>query len=158
MEKLRNINIAAVMTIMTAASVFNSCIYESPWGDEFYRTLWKADEAPLGAFEASALTLEFLCNGQVLIRTVPAEDDSAISSSHGKYSFDGNVATFSGLSLTYDADQVPDVHYQDGNSNGTVSLIFTEAHRDGDSMFLIWGVNGMEQSFSTYMRRLSAYE
>lgn len=192
--------IATVIMTMGIVSTATSCIFDRPYGDEFYRTLWKADEVPLGPFDASSITLEFLCGGDVVLKTVSAARSAAGPSGYGRYAFDGDAATFSGLSLTYDAgsiqngieglaDYADDFGYsatagtsgKDGlggsggaagadddtgvddisgsdTTSGTVTITFFEAHRNGDTLFLIWRVDGTKYQFTTAMRRLSAYE
>ena len=132
----------ALLPIMAAALALTSCIYDSTPGDEFYRTLWKSDEVPLGPFDASELTLEFLCNDGVTVKTTAASTAKAGPSAFGTYSFDGATAVLSDLEIKY--------------SSGTVT--FLEAHRNGDTLFLLWRVEDMLYPFTTAMRRLSEYE
>lgn len=157
MVRLLTIGIMATVVTSTATS----CIFDRPYGDEFYRTLWKADEVPLGPFDASSITLEFLCGGDVVLKTISSARSSAGPSSYGRYAFDRDVATFSGLSLTYDASST-----QTGVEGladlaaeaDTITITFLAAHRNGDTLFLIWRVDDMLYPFTTAMRRLSAYE
>lgn len=132
----------AILPIMAAALALTSCIYDSTPGDEFYRTLWKSDEAPLGPFDASQLTLEFLCGEGVSVRTTSASRQSAGPSAFGTYSFDGPTAVLNNLKIEY--------------SDGTIT--FLEAHRNGDTLFLLWRIESMLYPFTTAMRRLSEYE
>lgn len=185
--------ISTVIMTVSIVSTATSCIFDRPYGDEFYRTLWKADEVPLGPFDASSITLEFLCGGDVALKTVSAARHAAGPSSYGRYAFDGDAATFSGLSLTYDAASIQNgidglADYADDLGNSvtagtsatdssgsavgddentgagdtsmpdTLTITFVEAHRNGDTLFLIWRVDGMQYQFTTAMRRLSAYE
>jgi len=132
----------AILPIMAAALALTSCIYDSTPGDEFYRTHSKSDEAPLGPFDASQLTLEFLCGEGVSVRTTSASRQSAGPSAFGTYSFDGPTAVLNNLKIEY--------------SDGTIT--FLEAHRNGDTLFLLWRVESMLYPFTTAMRRLSEYE
>lgn len=99
----------AIALLLTMAA--SSCIYESPRGDEFYRTLWTSDEVPL-----DGLTVEFLCG-----EGASAKAPSAVGS-YGTYSFDGPTATFHDLSLRY----------------GDTVIIIEEGYRDGGRMTLTW--------------------
>lgn len=114
----------------------SSCIYEVP-GDKFYRTLWNSSQAPLGQLDVDALTLEFLCGEKLTIK-----DGSGIIIAHGTYTPNGNVAAFGGVTAVIDENIVN----------------FVEAHRNGDTLFLIWKAEGTLHSFTTAMKRLSSYE
>ena len=124
------------ITAVTTAISLNSCIYEAP-GDKFYRTLWNSSQIPLGPLDIEELTLEFLCGDKVTIK-----DGSGIIIAHGTYDPDGNVAVFGDLIAVIDET--------------TVS--FVEAHRDGDTLFLLWRPDEMMYPFTTAMQRLSGYE
>lgn len=86
-------------------------------GDEFYRTLWESEEIPLGPFDVSRITLEFLCNGSVSIKA----DDSRYYS-YGTYSPDKDIAALQSLKLFLDGYEIS----------------FIEAHRNEDTLFLLW--------------------
>ncbi len=121
----------AFISLMAAALICTSCIYDRPAGDNFYRTLWTASESP---FEG--LTIEFLCGG-----AISAQADNA-AGSFGTYSPDGSTAYFTGLHLILD--------------QGTV--LIEEAHRtDDDQMLLSWHFEGSSDSSETEMHRLSNY-
>ena len=133
----RIINSTAVIIPMVAAMFFStSCIYDAP-GDKFYRTLWKSSQVPLGPMTVDALTLEFLCGERVTLK-----DGSGIIIAHGPYSPDGNVAVL---------DEV--IAVVDG-----INVSFVEAHRNGDTLFLLWRPEGMMYPFTTAMERRSSYE
>lgn len=151
----------AIALLLTMAA--SSCIYESPRGDEFYRTLWTSDEVPLGPFDASKLTLEFLSGESVSIKTVTNSDETAGSSTYGTYAYDGLTATFKGLSLTYDAASIRTgteglEESSGGQERETFTVTFIEAHRNGDTLFLLWRVDSMLYPFTTAMRQLSSDE
>lgn len=156
----------AILPIMAAALFFQSCIYDSTAGDEFYRTLWKSDETPLGPFDASALTLEFLCGEQVSIKTTTAARGAAGPSTYGTYSFDGLTAIFCDLTLEYDASDVrtgveslADIIGSEGpGDDGRITVTFIEAHRNGDTLFLLWRIEDTLYPFTTALKRLSEYE
>lgn len=154
-----------LLPIMAAALALTSCIYDSTPGDEFYRTLWKADDGTPGLFDASGLTLEFLCNDGV---SVSLGDGPAV---YGTYSPDGSVSVLNDLtvSLRPAADPEDGVSGSagaayDDDASGTVAarairITFTEAHRlSEDSLQLIWQTAGYSNTSTTAMRRLSEYE
>ncbi len=66
---------AAALTIIATCTLAVSCIYDTPRGDEFYRTLWKSSEVPLGPLDVSTLTLEFLCNDGISVKTTGTAPD-----------------------------------------------------------------------------------
>ena len=161
----------AILPIMAAALALTSCIYDSTPGDEFYRTLWKSDEAPLGPFDASQLTLEFLCNDGV---SISLGDGPAI---YGTYSPDGSVSVLNDLSVSLRPAADPEdgvaesagAAYDDVASGTAaaraIRVTFTEAHRlSDDSLLLIWETGGSpgnsttSNTSTTSMRRLSEYE
>ena len=128
-----------LLTITTIASglISSSCIFDSPQDDEFYRTLWKSDFAPLGPLEVNTLTVEFLCNNYISICTSP--DEVKI---YGSYSCEGYKAVFQGLTLHLDGYEIT----------------FLEAERSGDYLFLTWSINVEVYPFTTTLHRLSDYE
>lgn len=157
----------APLPVMAMALAFTSCIYDSTPGDEFYRTLWKSDEVPLGPFDASSLTLEFLCGEGVSIKTTAASADTAGPSAFGTYSFDGATAVFDKLEIKYGSDSIrtgteglegTDGYGSSDGSDKDITITFLEAHRNGDTLFLLWRVEDMLYPFTTAMRRLSEYE
>lgn len=155
----------ALLPIMAAALALTSCIYDRPPGDNFYRTLWKADDETSEPFDASGLTLEFLCNDGV---SISLGDGPAI---YGTYSPDGSVSVLNNLSVSLRPTADPEdgvaenagAAYDDVAS-GTVAarairVTFTEAHRlSDDSLLLIWETSGYSNTYTTAMRRLSEYE
>lgn len=142
----------AILPIMAAALALTSCIYDRPPGDNFYRTLWKADDGIL---------LEFLCNDGVSIRS---GDSPTI---YGTYSPKGNVSVLNNLEI--DLQPAEGYGESDGGAcderaGGTtvarkIRVTFTEAHRiSDDTLQLIWQTAGSSGNSSTFMRRLSEYE
>lgn len=116
---------------LAAASALTSCIYDTPAGDEFFRTLWASDEAPF-----DDLTIEFLCDGNITAQAANA------AGSFGTYECHDLTATFTGLHLILE--------------QGTV--IIEEAHRHRDQLTIRWHYEGDQTGYSTLLRRLSAYE
>ena len=123
----------AAMGVLLGAS---SCIYEAP-GDKFFRTLWNSSQVPLGPMDVDALTLEFICGEKVTLK-----DGDGTIIAHGTYSPDGNVAVLNELVAVVDG----------------VTVSFVEAHRNGDTLFLLWRPEGMMYPFTTAMQRRSSYE
>ena len=146
----------ALLPIMAAALALTSCIYDRPPGDDFYRTLWKADDGTPGPFDTSGLTLEFLCNDGVSINL---GDGPTV---YGTYSPDGSVSALNDLtvSLRPTADPEDGVAESAGAAyddvaSGTVAarairITFTEAHRlSDDSLLLIWETGGSPGNSTT---------
>jgi hypothetical protein len=123
------------LIFLSLALGLSSCIFEAP-GDNFYRTLWSSSRVPLGPLYADALTLEFLCGERVTIK-----DSSGIIIAHGTYSPDGNVAALEEVTAVINE----------------VTIYFVEAHRSGDTLFLLWRPEGMMYPFTTAMERRSSY-
>ena len=183
---------AAALTIIATCTLAVSCIYDTPRGDEFYRTLWKSDEVPLGPFDVSTLALEFLCNDGISVKTTgtaPDSGETGVSRTiYGTYACDGLTATFRDLTLnlplsagdgtisegTAKVGTINDgtVSYgttddglidgegttDEGQTTGDYTVTFIEAHRNGDTLFLLWRVDGMLYPFTTAMHRLSDYQ
>ena len=155
----------ALLPIMAAALALTSCIYDRPPGDNFYRTLWKADDGIPGLFDASGLTLEFLCNDGV---SISLGDGPAV---YGTYSPDGSVSVLNDLTVSLrpaadpeDSDAESAGAAYDDVASGTavakaIHVTFIEAHRlSEDSLLLIWQTAGYSNTSTTAMRRLSEYE
>lgn len=130
----------APLPIMASAILVNSCIYDKPPGDEFYRTLWKSEEVDLGQFEVSSLTLEFLCNDGV---SISLGDELTV---YGTYSPEGMTTALNDVSA----------YICSGGEESSVRFI--EATRDGDTLQLIWQSSDSSDPSTTTMHRLSAYE
>ena len=141
---------------MATIFLFTSCIYDAS-GDKFYRTLWHSEEIPLGPFDVSSLTLEFLCNDGISIKTSYspdtepyAEDERSITSKpdisatpdirtiYGRYEPDGTTAVLENLQITLD----------------DIDITFIEAHRSGDTLFLLWRIEDSLYPFTTALHRL----
>lgn len=131
MKRIYLLGLAAFISL----TVFSSCIFEAP-GDNFYRTLWSSSRVPLGPLYADALTLEFLCGERVTIK-----DSCGIIIAHGTYSPDGNVAALEEVTAVINE----------------VTIYFVEAHRNSDTLFLLWRPEGMMYPFTTAMERRSSY-
>ena len=101
-----------ILCAFTVPCSVTSCIYEAP-DDKFYRTLWKSEEVPLGPFDISTITLEFLCNGEAVVtlgkktEAMPAGDEDSTSMDkkrivgyiYGKYSPDDRTAVLEKLTI-----------------------------------------------------------
>ena len=129
-----------------------SCIYDSPKGDEFFRTLWTSEEAPLGT-----ITLEFLCEGNISIK-----GDEAVGS-YGTYQTDGMTALFSSLKLQYDPEKFEEFDQEALNSistdpTGMVTIFIEEGHRTEDQLSINWHFSGSDASYTTTMARQSSYK
>lgn len=148
----------ATFPLMAAALSATSCIYDTPDGDHFFRTLWTSSEAP---FEN--LTIEFLCGGNIT-----AKADNAIGS-YGSYEPSGTTARFTGLRLILDdyseydssatADDASQAEGQDGlESTSEGIIIIEEAYRTDDILLISWHYSDSSTSHSTQMHRLSSYQ
>ena len=143
-----------ILPLLAVTILAASCIYDRPAGDEFYRTLWKSDEAPHVPMDVSSLTLEFLCNEGISITTTSssAPGVSELKTIYGTYACDGLTATFRTLTLYLPKSNT-------SGSSGDYTIIFMEAHRNGDTLMLVWTLEDNPQTqFSTTMHRLSDYE
>ena len=120
--------------ILTALTMLCSCIYDTPKGDNFYRTLWTSDEFPYGQ-----ITLEFLCDNNVSIK-----GDQAVGS-YGHYEIASGTALFDSLELMYDTGE-------------KVEITIDQAYRNGDTMQIIWHTTESSHSSTTTMTRLSSYK
>lgn len=141
----------APLPIMASAILVNSCIYDKPPGDEFYRTLWKSSDAPLEPLHVDAITLEFLCNGDVCILL----DESHII--YGSYSPDGSTTELNDLKAYLKSDSRANLglYIKEG---GNITVTFLEAQRNGDLLSLLWQIEGIPETFTTTLHRLSDYE
>ena len=137
----------AMFSAVAATVLFSSCIFETG-RDRFFQTEWYSEEVPLGPFDVSTLTLEFLCDGVVTINTtgIKPQADSAqivdIPDNHsltGKYHPDDDSAVLEGLSATF----------------GTHTITFIEANRNGDIVFLLWRIEDSVYPFTTALRRVN---
>lgn len=147
--------LASLPALASAIFVSNSCIFEKPEEDDFYRTLWQSDEIPLGPLGVNSLTLEFLCNGDACITL----DETHII--YGSYSPDGNTTVLNDMKayVKTEEDNDPEdelgIYLKDG---GEITVTFLEAHRDGDTLFLLWRVESMLYPFTTALHRLTDYK
>ena len=141
MNRFPKRSLSHLCTLIFTITTLTGCIYDAA-GDKFYRTLWKSSEVPLGPFDASTLTLEFLCNDMVSIKTTDSTRKSGARQIYGTYHHNGTTAVLQDLEFTLNDRQIT----------------FIEAQRDGDILFLLWRVDGMMYPFTTALQRLSAYE
>lgn len=146
----------ATFPLMAAALSATSCIYDTPDGDRFFRTLWTSSEAP---FEN--LTIEFLCGGNI-----SAKADNA-AGSYGSYQPSGETAWFTGLHLILDnspaSDAIADDSSQTEEQDRTETtreglIIIEEAHRTNDILLISWHYSGSSVTHSTRLHRLSSYQ
>ena len=82
------------------------------------------------------LSLEFLCGERVTIK-----DGCGIIIAHGTYSPDGNIAALEEVTAVINE----------------VTICFEQAHRSGDTLFLLWRPEGMMHTITTAMERKSSY-
>ena len=82
------------------------------------------------------LSLEFLCGERVTIK-----DGCGIIIAHGTYSPDGNIAALEEVTAVINE----------------VTICFEQAHRSGDTLFLLWRPEGMMHTITTAMERRSSY-
>ena len=143
-----SVTFGTVAALLASGILTTSCIFDSPCDDEFYRTLWESDEIPLGPFDVSSMTLEFLCNEYVEIKTIGNS-----RTIYGTYAFDGMTATFNDLTLYLNMTDT-----EGETIPGDYTVTFLEAHRNGDTLFLLWRVENMLHPFTTALHRLPAYE
>ena len=146
----------ATFPLMAAALSATSCIYDTPDGDHFFRTLWTSSEAP---FEN--LTIEFRCGGNI-----SAKADNA-AGSYGSYQPSGETAWFTGLHLildnspasdaiAYDSSQTEEQDRTETTREGLI--IIEEAHRTNDILLISWHYSGSSVTHSTRLHRLSSYQ
>jgi hypothetical protein len=121
----------ATLPIVAAALTGTSCIFEVP-GDEFYRTLWTCYEVPLGPFEVEELTLEFLCENCISLKT----GNSTIIS-YGTYDSNEQTAIFHDLTMDMQG----------------LTITFVDAQLSGKTLFLRWRVENSVYPFTTAMHR-----
>lgn len=147
---------AASLPFIAAAIISTSCIFEKPPGDDFYRTMWKSDEIPLGPLDAKTIILEFLCYEAVRIQI---DDNPSI---YGTYSPDGATTVLNNLRTYFDSSNglilTGDDPVNGTSAEGSITVTFIEAHRNGDTLFLLWRVEDAVYPFTTAMHRLSDYE
>ena len=91
---------------------------------------------PLGPLPAEELTLEFLCGQAVSIKA--GQNQTTI---YGTYDSNDLTAVFQDLTLHIDG----------------VSVVFVDADRSGDILYLRWRISDSPDTFTTSMHRLSAY-
>lgn len=125
-----------IAILMTASLMSTSCIFDAP-GDKFYRTLWESDETPLGPFEVKEVTLEFLCENYISLKT-----DATSRTSYGTYDFNDYTAVFQDLSLELRGH----------------TITFIDAQLSGSTLFLRWRIDDSVYPFTTAMHRLTSYK
>jgi hypothetical protein len=128
-----------ICSAVIVSTIATSCIYDAP-GDNFYRTLWTAEEVHLGPFEVSSLTLEFLCNGEVSV-TLKDRSRHISGYTYGTYAPDNLTAILEGLRINIQ----------------NLEVTFIEAHRDGNTLFLLWKIEDSAYQFTTTLQRKSSY-
>lgn len=128
---------------LIAATLCNTmCVFTEQDDELFSGTSWFSDEVPLGPLGVSAMTLEFLEDGEV---EIILDLDSQIYTSRedvpetitGHYDQDGTTVVFSGVSATFKG----------------VDVIFIEAHLNADNtLFLLWRIEDILYPFTTALQ------
>ena len=131
-----NFRYLAALPIVAAVLTSTSCIFEAP-GDKFYRTLWTSDEVQLSPDAVKELTLEFLCQNYVSLKT-----DSSTIISYGTYSSNKRTAVFSDLTMDLDG----------------LMITFLDAELTGDTLFLRWEAENSDAPVTTAMHRKVTYQ
>lgn len=126
----------SIIAIIAAALIDTSCIFDAP-GDKFYRTLWESEEVPLGPFPVEELTIEFMCENGIKLKT-----DYSTIVCYGTYESNDQNAIFHDLTLEIDKHL----------------LTFIDAQLSGSTLFLRWRIEDSVYPFTTAMHRPSAYE
>lgn len=137
---MKQIAMAATLVtlILVASCILNKATGENP----FCKTEWISDESPLGPFEVATLTLTFGSGDSAVITL----DNGP--SLKGTYGNDGTTATLSGMDARFsDTGRISD------SGDGTITVTFIEAHRNGDTLFLLWRVQDAVYPFTTALRR-----
>lgn len=128
-----------ICSAVIVSTIATSCIYDAP-GDKFFRTLWTSEGAPLETLDASSLTLEFLCDEEVSI-TITDRSRQITGYTYGRYSPENMTAVFEGLRINIQ----------------NIEVTFIEAHRDGNTLFLVWKIEDSAYQFTTTLQRKSSY-
>ena len=121
----------ATLPIVVAALIGTSCIFDG-CNDEFDKTLWMSDEVPLGPFEIDKLTLEFLGDKSISLKT---EVDTIFA--YGTYDSNEHVAIFSGLTVDIEGRLIT----------------FVDAQLSGETLFLRWRIENSIYPFTTAMHQ-----
>lgn len=128
-----------ICSAVIVSTIATSCIYDAP-GDKFFRTLWTSEGVQLGPFEVSSLTLEFLCDEEVSI-TITDRSRQITGYTYGRYSPENMTAVLEGLRINIQ----------------NIEVTFIEAHRDGNTLFLVWKIEDSAYQFTTTLQRKSSY-
>ena len=128
-----------ICSAVIVSTIATSCIYDAP-GDQFFRTLWTSEGVQLGPFEVSSLTLEFLCDEEVSI-TITDRSRQITGYTYGRYSPENMTAVLEGLRINIQ----------------NIEVTFIEAHRDGNTLFLVWKIEDSAYQFTTTLQRKSSY-
>ena len=128
-----------ICSAVIVSTIATSCIYDAP-GDKFFRTLWISEGAPLETLDASSLTLEFLCDEEVSI-TITDRSRQITGYTYGRYSPENMTAVLEGLRINIQ----------------NIEVTFIEAHRDGNTLFLVWKIEDSAYQFTTTLQRKSSY-
>lgn len=131
-----NLHNVTILSLLATMLTFTSCIFDAP-NDRFFRTLWECDQDPLDTFEIKEITLEFLCNNYVSLKT----DNSTIVN-YGTYESDCKNVTFQGLTLRADGH----------------IITFIDAQLSGDNLYLQWTIDDSTYPSTSILKRISVYE
>ena len=129
------------VSAVAAFTCFTSCIFDDI-DDMFDETVWTCENVPLGPYEVSEMTVEFYTDGEVSMKLTGVEyapETPTVKTIHGTYYTNGNSAILQKLSATYDS----------------YNITFIQADMNCSTLFLIWKVNGSEETFTTTMRRMT---
>ena len=147
MKNLLSLCAAAAICL---ASV-NSCIFEG-YRYMFWGSVWCSDDVPLGPFEVSELSLEFMPDGQIVMFLEMGGDEIAGGAEeltlNGRYCVDGDTAVLRGLSVSLAGNE-----QGASRASGSIEVTFVEAHLSGETLFLLWRVEDTLYPFTTPLQR-----
>lgn len=87
--------------------------------------------------EVGSIIVEFLCDRKITVKNA-----AGTIIAHGTYTPDGTTAIFADLAFYL----------------GDIRITLTQAHRNGDTLFLQWQTSTQRTTRTTSLDRLSAYE
>ena len=126
---------APAIASLTAGILTTSCIHVPLQENEFYETVWTAEDVPLGPYEINSLTLEFFDDNGLSLCADYGEGPERTYKVYGTYGIYGQSATFQGLEM-----------YLKGHF-----VTFHEAYLQSDGLYLIWRIDNSAHLFTTMM-------